>query len=121
MQLLDRLRESVTRRESTEPANSTSPAEAYDILQNERRRRIVSFLATTDSSEVSVATLADHMADEYPGETRNKAYISSIQNHLPAMAKAGLIEYASDRKTISPQPALIDVWSAHQQVQEELR
>jgi len=121
MQLLERLRERVTRTESAEPASTSIPPKVmYEVMQNERRRRIVEYLALTDSDEVAVGDIADYMASEYAGEKRNKAYISAIQNHAPVLDEVGLADYKRNRKILCPEPALTAVWQAHQQVKEEL-
>jgi len=117
MQLLASIRESVTRRESTE-TNTIPPTTMYEVLKNERRRRVVEFLASMDSNQVTIGNIADHLAGEYPGEERQRAYIAIYQNHLPAMEKVGLIKI--DRDSVVPQPVLMDVWQVHQQVEEVL-
>ena len=119
MQLLSTIRDSVTRTESADPAaTGIPPTTMYEVLRNERRRRIVEFLASMDSNQVTIADIADHLAGEYPGEERQRAYIAIYQNHLPAMEKEGLIKI--DRDCVVPKPALIDVWRAHLRVEEEL-
>lgn len=117
MQLLDRLRDRIDT-PSNRPATATiPPSDCYSLFANERRRLIIEFLATIDTTETDAATIADHLAEL--GDDRNSAYISCIQQHLPRMAKSGVIEF-SESKDVTVCPELQAVWEAHQAVEKTL-
>ncbi|WP_436931480.1 DUF7344 domain-containing protein [Halosimplex halobium] len=119
MQLLQRLRQKVLDEQNESATTSIPPSDAYAILQNERRRLIVEYLAEMDSTETDAGEIADHLASR--GENRQHAYIAAIQQHLPRIAQSGLISYDNDRKTVTVKPVLEDVWEAHCTVEEQLR
>ncbi|MDJ1431158.1 hypothetical protein [Halostagnicola sp. A-GB9-2] len=116
MQLLNTLRNGINTK-SNRPTKTISPSDAYSLLQNERRRLIIEFLATMGGTETDAATIADHLAEL--GDDRNSSYISCIQQHLPRMAKSGVIEF-TESKEVTVCPELQAVWEAHQVVEKSL-
>jgi hypothetical protein len=119
MQLLARITEAVTRRESIESAEpNIPPAKIYRVLQNERRRLIVEYMAEMEGCECDAAELANHL--ESLGEKRQHAYISLIQQHLPTLDQYNCVAYDSDRKTVETKQSLETVYRAHTAVREEL-
>jgi DNA-binding transcriptional ArsR family regulator len=94
------------------------PSDIYAILKNERRRRIIDYLADTDGDESSASDIADHLATM--GDERKTAYVSVSQQHLSRMEKSGLIEYNERSKEIRVREELAVVAEVHQVVEEKL-
>ncbi|MFB6069210.1 MAG: hypothetical protein ABEJ90_04705 [Halobacterium sp.] len=80
----------------------------HDILRNDRRRNVIKCLQET-GHEVSLRDIAVRIAEIETGESpppsniRDSVYISLHQTHLPKLDDAGIVNYDSDRKTISLQ------------------
>lgn len=80
--------------------------EAFELLRNERRRRVLRYLRVTPTT--TTGELAEHVAAEEIGTTperlgsteRKRVYISLYQSHLPTLADARVIEYDRDRGTV---------------------
>ncbi len=106
MSLLDRLRDAVSEPQNEPASASIPPSEAFSLLQNERRRHIIRFLAETDSDEVAVADIADHLSGL--GEDRTAAYVACIQQHCPRMSQS-VIEYDEQAKVVVVRPELYAV------------
>lgn len=100
---------------TAEPAQSATPALTLDILlevaQNERRRRILEYLATHDGS-AEIGDVAEHLAvleydcpDSGPTSTqRKRMYVGLYQGHLPKMDEMGVVEFDKDRGLIEAGP-----------------
>lgn len=81
--------------------------EIFGVLQNQRRRRILSYLETEDTP-TTIGTLAEHVAaaenDIQPSQLRSKqrkrVYISLYQSHLPKLASVDAVDYDKDRGTV---------------------
>lgn len=99
--------------------------EVFDILKNERRRLVLSYIR--QHGEATVGDLAIHVAaiendkDEAAvrGQERKRVYISLYQSHLPRMKSAGAIEYDSDRGTITPTSQTSDFYQILQTSQSK--
>jgi hypothetical protein len=86
----------------------------FGILQNARRRHIITYLDSTGST--TIGELSTHLAalengiDEaaVSSAQRKLIYVSLYQSHLPKLDDAGCISYDSDRGTIEPTPALAE-------------
>ncbi|WP_423751263.1 DUF7344 domain-containing protein [Salinirarus marinus] len=80
----------------------------HDILRNDRRRNVIKQLQETNH-EVSLRDLSVRVAEIETGESpppsniRDSVYISLHQTHLPKLDDADIVDYDSDRKTISLQ------------------
>lgn len=82
-----------------------------EVAQNERRRRILRHLATTDGG-VQIGELAETLAaEEYdcpdgePTSTqRKRMYVGLYQGHLPKMDDMGVVEFDKDRGRVEPGP-----------------
>lgn len=120
MRLLKRFKNTVTPSNRTSPASTPSvpPSEAYSLLANERRRLIIAYLANMDESTTDAREIADYLSSI--GDDRTPAYISCIQQQLPRMAQAGLIDYDEREKTVRPRPPLDAVYEAHKAVERTL-
>jgi hypothetical protein len=113
MQLLDRIRNTIEP-QSNQSASEIDPAYAYELLANERRRRVIEFLADFEpGTEVDVRDVADAISQ---GEDRNRTYISLIQSHLTKYHNdgEGLVEYNERAKTLTIKPELHAVYRAHE-------
>lgn len=84
-------------------------AEAYDVLQNDRRRRVLERLGE-EVGGARLDDLADGLAtteaDESPPPDglRESVYNSLHQTHLPKLEGLGLVTYDRERKTVSLRP-----------------
>jgi len=116
MRLLDSLRDAVSQPQK-DPSRSPTvpPSEAYSLLQNERRRRIIQFLAETDDQEVPVSDIADHLSSL--GDDRTACYVSCIQQHCPRLSQS-VIEYDKQAKTVRVKPELYVLADVQDAVEE---
>lgn len=82
-----------------------------EVAQNERRRRILTYLAARDGA-VDIGELAEHLAGlEYEcpdagptSDQRKRMYVGLYQGHLPKMDEMGVVEFDKDRGQIEPGP-----------------
>jgi curved DNA-binding protein CbpA len=92
-------------------------AQIHDILSNERRRRTLDYLKR-EQATVELRTLAESIAEAESGESppptelRQSVYNSLHQTHLPTLDDFDIIEYDTNRKTISLRPEVrtIDIY-----------
>jgi hypothetical protein len=81
-------------------------SEVYDVLRNERRRRLLRTLDAADGTML-IGDLADRIAeaeadaDEAPGDIRQSVYVSLHQTHLPKLHDLGVLEYDRDDRTVT--------------------
>lgn len=115
MRLLNRLMNVVSRQDN-QPASTISPREVYELLRNERRRHIIEYLATMESTTTDAGEIADYLAEN--GESRDAAYVACIQSHLPRMTS--IIEYDDRGKEVTPRPALYSVYQIQRRVEQML-
>ncbi|MFW5958701.1 MAG: DUF7344 domain-containing protein [Natronomonas sp.] len=81
--------------------------EIFELLKNERRRRVIEYLKTQEDSTTSLSTLAKHIAAlendvdqaQVSSAQRKRTYISLYQNHLPKLDDYGVIEYQQNSGT----------------------
>jgi Mn-dependent DtxR family transcriptional regulator len=120
MSLLSTLRQTVAKNwnHHSETQFDFEPQIAYEILRNRRRRHILQYIASRDTT-VSVGDIADHLA-HYHDEDRTAVYVASIQNHLPKLDQAGICDYDENRKLIELTPRGRAVVEIHQTVEESL-
>ncbi|GAA0678857.1 hypothetical protein ACFQDG_01150 [Natronoarchaeum mannanilyticum] len=118
MSLLDRLQEAVSQQPQDEPASASIPrTEVYSLLQNERRRHIIRYLAEHDDDEVAVSEIADHLAEL--GDDRTNCYVSAIQQHCPRMSPS-VVEFDEQSKSVRIRPELYVVADVMEAVEETL-
>ena len=95
-----------------EPDHQPPPLdEIFGVLQNQRRRRILSYLETEDTP-TTIGTLAEHVAaaendipaSQLRSKQRKRVYISLYQSHLPKLAAVDAVEYDKDRGTVDRGP-----------------
>jgi hypothetical protein len=80
--------------------------EIHDILRNWRRRKVIEELRAS-VGPVALRDLAETLAAAESGQSppprnvRKSVYNSLHQTHLPKLAEAGVVEYDTDRKTVT--------------------
>ena len=81
-----------------------STDETFHILQNERRRRVLQYLAETegpvqmpDIAEQIAAVEHDTTVHQLTSTQRQRVYIALYQSYLPKLADFGLITYNQNR------------------------
>jgi hypothetical protein len=84
----------------------------FDILRNERRQRVLGYLAVSGGDVARTGELAEHVAAiendvavaELSSQQRKRVYVALYQCHLPKMADANVVEFDKDRGTIRRGP-----------------
>jgi hypothetical protein len=103
--LPDELSESESTVADQEPAQTTLPLDqVFSILKNERRRRVLEYLADADE-EVSLSDLAEEIAAQENGKDvvqissseRKRVYVGLYQCHLPKMDSMDVISFNKPR------------------------
>ncbi len=102
--------------EASEPAASLSKDDTFHILQNERRRRVLAYLADTDGP-VDMRDIAEQVAawehdttvQQLSSDQRQRVYIALYQSHLPKLADFGLIHYNRSRGIVERTPLADEV------------
>lgn len=92
---------------STNGEETITRDDVHHLLSNRRRRDVLRYLETVDSS-TTVGDLAVHIAadeneipiPEVTSEQRKRVYISLYQAHLPKLDAEGVIDYDRDRGRI---------------------
>lgn len=100
----------------SEDRRSVSEDELFEMLANSRRRYILHTLMREDRP-LEIGTLSTQIAaredglepTEVTSKDRKRVYTALQQSHLPKMDEAGVVDFDSDRGTVSPTPALKDV------------
>ncbi|WP_422111217.1 DUF7344 domain-containing protein [Haloarcula limicola] len=120
MSLLQRFKNTVkhSKRRYSASTPSVPPSVAYDLLSNKRRRHIIVYLVEMEGPITDAGEIADYLASI--GDDRKSAYISNIQQQLPRLSEAGVIDYDSRQKTVRPLAPLDAVYSAHRAVERAL-
>ena len=103
--------------EGTAAGEGLSLDAVYHLLQNQRRRRIIRYLAETDGTATRdeiVGRLAKLEAETEGGhissQARQRVYVALHQTHLPKLDRADIVEYAPDRGTVTPRSALEEIY-----------
>lgn len=108
--------EDVSGREQRE-TSTISRDTLFDLLSNHRRRYALHAAQQTDGhSEIS--DLAEQVAawengkqqHEITSDERHRVYTSMQQTHLPAMERAGVIEYDNGTVTLTEQARALDIY-----------
>ena len=95
--------------------------DALTVLKNERRRHLVRHVATMDADEtVDARELAHYVGAREWGKSpaeihrpsTKSVYVALVSTHLEKLAAVGVVRYDSDRKVISPGPA-VDVFAEY--------
>lgn len=83
----------------------------FEILKNQRRRRVIEFLDEQEDKTTTLSAVAEHIAAEendtdvsqITSSQRKRVYIGLYQCHLPKMDQYGIIDYQQSRGTIELQ------------------
>lgn len=114
----DSLRETLENAESLDELRGTddgtssgserlSDDEMFEVLYNDRRRRILTYLLDHDGAS-TVGEMAEHIAARENDTTvqllssyeRKRVYVGLYQNHLPMMDDVGIVDYDKNRGTV---------------------
>jgi hypothetical protein len=87
--------------------------ELFHLLQNERRRAVVRYLAGRDQT-VKMRDVAEQVAAwehdttvrALTSDERQRVYIALYQSHLDTLDEAGVIDYNKSRGLVDPRPRL---------------
>ncbi|AHZ22847.1 hypothetical protein C439_10520 [Haloferax mediterranei ATCC 33500] len=119
MELLNRLRDHLEQEREETASTPISTDDAYAVLANERRRRIIEYLVTNDTGDpIEVRAIVAHLVEL--GEDRNAAYASALQSHCPKLAESQLVEYDGRSKAVLVLPSLHRLYDAHDAFTGEL-
>lgn len=97
----------------THEALGADLSEGFHLLRARRRRQVIWYISGMETDDtVTVRELSKQIASVEqgvpPGEVLNPdyrtVYTNLVQNHLPELAGAGVIEYDSDRQVVAPGP-----------------
>lgn len=88
-----------------------SETQVFEILQNPRRRYILSYLAR-EGGEAEFSDLVDHVSckendvsvDALTDSQRRRVYVSLTQAHIPQLEEAGIVNYHDDREVVERRP-----------------
>ena len=83
-------------------------SEVFEILQNQRRRRVLRYLTTTADGRATLSDLAEHVAglenDVDPAHLsssqRKRVYVGLYQAHLPKLDDYGVVDFDKNRGTV---------------------
>ncbi|MUV86264.1 hypothetical protein GJ631_06675 [Natronomonas sp. CBA1123] len=89
-------------------SSTLSQDAAFDLLSNARRRLALKYLLEQDTP-VGIDELAAHVAavendteiEQLDEKQRKRTYVSLYQTHIPKLAKAGVVEYDPDERTVA--------------------
>ncbi|WP_254838782.1 DUF7344 domain-containing protein [Natronomonas marina] len=82
--------------------------EVFELLKNERRRRVIRFLKEQEDGTTTLDVLAEHIAalendidvSQLSSSQRKRVYIGLYQCHLPKMDDFGVVEFRKNRGII---------------------
>ncbi|QLH76944.1 helix-turn-helix transcriptional regulator [Halosimplex rubrum] len=80
----------------------------HELLSNERRMRVLELLGserTWDLSDLAEEVAASETGERPPPrDKRQSVYVTLHQSHLPKLAQHGVVDYDSERKTVTVEP-----------------
>lgn len=121
MSLLDRIRDTVSQETDNPATTPINPEDGYRVLSNERRRRVVGFLAESEvGDDVPVGTLADRLSD---GTNRTACYVALTQSHICVLSiddGIGAVDYDRQSKVVTVRPELMVLHQAAVAFEDEL-
>lgn len=85
--------------------------EVFELLKNQRRRQVISFLKEQEDGVTTLDVLAEHIAakendvdvSQLSSSQRKRVYIGLYQCHLPKLDDFGVVEYQKNRGIIELQ------------------
>lgn len=103
--------------ENNSSGKGLSRNEVFDLLSNHRRRYALHAVKQADGQS-EIADLAEQVAawenskdqSEVTSSERHRVYTSMQQTHLPAMDRAGVIDYDNGTVTLTDQAESLEVY-----------
>ncbi|QLG62859.1 DUF7344 domain-containing protein [Halorarum salinum] len=104
--------------------SGNDPEDLWDTMGSQRRRRSVEYCATREG--VMIGDLADHNAalendcpaDQLDAQQRKRVYIALLQNHLPLLDEANIIDWDGPQDTVSRGDEFVTAHLAVETMQE---
>ncbi len=101
----------MSQNETTGSSKPLSQDTVFDLLSSPRRRYVLHHLRS-ESAEIELTTLADHVAaweydttiEALSEQQRKRAYVSLYQTHVPKLEEAGIVTYDNDSGTVELTP-----------------
>lgn len=83
--------------------------EIFELLKNERRRRVIRFLQDQEDEQIQLSSLAEHIAAlendidvvQLSSSQRKRVYIGLYQCHLPKMDDFGVVDFEKNRGIVT--------------------
>lgn len=79
--------------------------EVFEVLSSSRRRRILYHLhrrgGTADLRTLARDTAIDETGESFDDDDVKRFYISLYQTHVPRLEEAGVVEYDSDKQSVT--------------------
>lgn len=98
-----------TESDAEDEQEDISKDELFHVLQNERRRRVLTYLLDNDGpfemraiAEQVAAWEHDTTVRQLMSDERQRVYIALYQSHLPKLDEVGLIDYEQKRGIVEP-------------------
>lgn len=97
-----------------QPASPLSDEDIHDVLRNERRRRVIDILQSSNGA-VSVRELSEEIGsieserNPAPRNIKQSVYVSLLQTHLPKLDELGIVDYQAEGKMVNVDGSLKDV------------
>ena len=103
--------------DQTGAGNAITRDKVFELLSNHRRRYALHVAKQTDGAS-ELSDIAEQVAawengkaqSEITSSERHRVYTSMQQTHLPAMDRAGVIDYDNGTVTLTEQAADLDVY-----------
>lgn len=93
---------------SRDPDADLGVGEVFELLQNQRRRRVLRYLTTETDGRATLSDLAEHVAglendvppDRITSTQRKRVYVGLYQAHLPKLDDYGVVDFDKHRGTV---------------------
>jgi hypothetical protein len=93
---------------SRDPDADLGVGEVFELLQNQRRRRVLRYLTTETDGRATLSDLAEHVAglendvppDRVTSTQRKRVYVGLYQAHLPKLDDYGVVDFDKHRGTV---------------------
>jgi hypothetical protein len=93
---------------SRDPDADLGVGEVFELLQNQRRRRVLRYLTTETDNRATLSDLAEHVAglendvppDRVTSTQRKRVYVGHYQAHLPKLDDYGVVDFDKHRGTV---------------------
>lgn len=88
-------------------AGELEETQIHDVLRNDRRRLTIRCLRDAEEDRLALSDLSEQVAALETGESpppadkRQSVYVSLQQTHLPKLSELDVVEYDTDRKSVT--------------------